>query len=330
MRPLLSRFLAALGLVLAVTAQAAPSREWAIIDLGAFGTTGSAPAAINNRGEIVGSSTKAFAGQLAEISRAFLWSDLQMRDLGAPELFFSQANAINDRGTVAVTSGGDKLYLWKDGQWIWTGVTGTPLDMNRSEAVVGQRWNGTAFHAFLWQDGVLNDLGTLGGPISGAFALNDKGVVVGVSELPAPGVAHAFVYKDGTMRDLGTVLGHEDSTANDINDRGIIVGFASTTGDDSVAFIGDVNGIRPLFDLPAPHAAVAINNHGAVIGTIGEGSFLYEDGVLTRLEDIPAVRTNRWTRLYPVDINDRGWITGFGVHEGTGPGLKAFLLRPAR
>src|SRR6187402_879348 len=134
----LSRLLLALAVVLASLAHAAPSKGWAIIDLGVFGTTGSFPAAINNRGDIVGSSTKAFPGQLAEISRGFLWSDFVLRDLGAPELFFSQAVAINDRGTIAVAGLGDRLYLWKDGRWLWTGVIGSPLDMNRSEAVVGQ------------------------------------------------------------------------------------------------------------------------------------------------------------------------------------------------
>lgn len=77
----------------------------------------------------------------------------------------------------------------------------------------------------------IQDLGTLGGTWSYATALNDAGVVVGVSETES-GTYRAFVwtpaYGDptgGRMQDLGTLAGWHCSGAQSINNHGDIVGF---------------------------------------------------------------------------------------------------------
>jgi probable HAF family extracellular repeat protein len=36
-----------------------------------------------------------------------------------------------------------------------------------------------AYHAFVWQNGIMTDLGTLGGSESYAYSINDSGQVVG-------------------------------------------------------------------------------------------------------------------------------------------------------
>ena len=94
-----------------------------------------------------------------------------------------------------------------------------------------------ATHAFLWQKGKMRDLGSLGGGYSNALALNDRGDVVGFSELAQTEsyqalshiwLLHAFLYANGKMHDLGTLPGDVVSSANGINAEGLIVGNSGT------------------------------------------------------------------------------------------------------
>ena len=66
--------------------------------------------------------------------------------------------------------------------------------------------------AFLWENGALRDLGTLGGP-SGSYArgINDAGQVVGGSMPMDGGYTHAFLYDSTVMHDLNPFLGALDS-----------------------------------------------------------------------------------------------------------------------
>jgi probable HAF family extracellular repeat protein len=81
---------------------------------------------------------------------------------------------------------------------------------------------------FVWQDGVMTDLGTLGGTFSGAAGINDRGQIAGSSTLSnVPGSAqHAFLWQDGVMVDLGTLGGGDLSSGFQINNQGHVVGQA--------------------------------------------------------------------------------------------------------
>jgi probable HAF family extracellular repeat protein len=79
--------------------------------------------------------------------------------------------------------------------------------------------------AMLYTPGAgVQDLGTLGGTMSVAYALNELGQVVGYSTTET-GARHAFRWTPGVgMQDLGTVDGGTASIARGINDRGEVVG----------------------------------------------------------------------------------------------------------
>jgi probable HAF family extracellular repeat protein len=85
-------------------------------------------------------------------------------------------------------------------------------------------------HAFLWRNGVISDLGTLGST-SHAEGINSKGQVVGRSRLgdPTTTLQHAFLWENGgPMIDLNTLIPANSSLelrdALYINDRGEIAG----------------------------------------------------------------------------------------------------------
>jgi probable HAF family extracellular repeat protein len=324
-KPLAAHIAGRLALALAgfasLVASAAPAPDWTITALPSLPSPIPFAVAegVNARGDIVGWSYVYDPAINSNRGYAVLWRNGVLQNLGEGSAF-----AVNDRGTIAGSVVGG-MSLWRNGTWEHTGLGGAPNGINKFEAVAGWALGGLN-HAYFYRDGLLLDLGTLGGSDSAATALNDKNQVVGYAKT-ANGNDHAFLWQGGTMRDLGTLPGGDVSRAHDINNHGVVVGESWTPGPgDSKAFIDDGT-MRQLF--PTAECCVvarAINDHGVVTGTIGgTRSFQYDGGVLTILETLPAVRAGGWTQLIPFDINDRGWIVGQGR---IGAEWKAFILKP--
>jgi len=59
------------------------------------------------------------------------------------------------------------------------------------------------YHAFLWSNGTMTDLGTLGGNFSAGNAINRSGEVAGSAQVTT-GFSHAFLWNGGKMTDLST------------------------------------------------------------------------------------------------------------------------------
>jgi probable HAF family extracellular repeat protein len=178
-----------------------------------------AASAINDKGDVVGGSGPA-SGICVPLSfgaleHALLWHGKSMINLGKDGsplggTYDNLGTAINDRGQVVG----------------WSDVTG---DMTT--------------HAFLWQNGVVTDLGTLPGDAGGssyAYGINDRGQVVGDS-CGVNGSCRAVLWQNGTITDLNSMISQGSSSlplalAEGINSRGEIVGVAGDLQSTALGF----------------------------------------------------------------------------------------------
>ena len=96
----------------------------------------------------------------------------------------------------------------------------------------------------------MNDLGTLGGETSGAYAINDLGQVTGIGKT-GNGESHAFFYDGTIMHDIG--IPGEGSWGRDINDSEQIVGRGQQFRDFYAFFWSSEDGLLNLNDLIDPN-----------------------------------------------------------------------------
>jgi probable HAF family extracellular repeat protein len=135
----------------------------------------------------------------------------------------------------------------------------------------------TAAHAVLWENGVPQNIGNLGGVAwNTPTAINNEGVIVGFSDLPGDSAAnpnyHAFMWtKSAGITDLGTLPGDSFSIAYGINDKGQIVGQSISAGGTSRAFIWE-NGVMTDLNTLIPPSSLSlvyandINSSGVIVG----------------------------------------------------------------
>jgi probable HAF family extracellular repeat protein len=137
------------------------------------------------------------------------------------------------------------------------GTNGFAQCANNSGQVIGQsslaanpaacNSGGPGCHAFFWEDGLMTDLGTLGGDTSEAIWLNNAGVVVGSADLPGSQIHDAVVWINKKIHDLGTVAGDPCSRGRGLNARGQVVGGSSDCHNFLHAFVWEEG--RPMLDL---------------------------------------------------------------------------------
>ena len=218
-------------------------------------------------------------------------------DLGTLGGTFSFGVGINNRGWVA-------------------GFSTLPGDLNQ--------------HAFLWRNGKITDLGTLGGPNSApSFSpFSEKGVVGLEAETSTPDpngenfcgsgmICPPVLWHDDAFTVLPT-LGGNNGVANQVNNRGQVAGLAETTilpppclagGAEPVVWDNGV--IQDLYMFPGDLAgvALAINDSGAAVGFSATcttfHALLWRNGTITDLGNLGGVAGN-----VAIAINNRGEIAG--------------------
>jgi probable HAF family extracellular repeat protein len=247
---------------------------------------------INDPGVVVGGMYVKFS----QPAHAFVRPKEKLRDLGTGfgSGSYSLALDVNNQGEIVGLRSSEQAasqtaFLYRNREFIDLGTLGghdripygtdsIAYAINNKSQVVGTALPPTyPLHAFIWQDGVMQDLGTLGGDreASMARAINEAGHVAGNSPI-ASGAMRAFLWINGRMRNLGT-LGGSQSYAYGMNDMGQVVG-ASTTPDSPLASAGrafvwqrgklvDLNTVvSNLPDNVTLEIAYAINDRGVIVG----------------------------------------------------------------
>jgi probable HAF family extracellular repeat protein len=318
----------------AVQEQKATHHHYKFVDLGTFGGPNSgvngepSVKVINNAGTVVGVADTPIPTSVPGgfnpigridffISHAFVWRGGSLKDLGTlPGGDYSFAAAINQLGQIAGTSENSQIDP----------ASGNP-----------------EFHAVLWQNDKILDLGTLGGTASFAATLNDRGQVIGeaLNDVPDPlsilgtgdgttlTQTRAFLWEKGKMHDLGT-LGGPDSWAMYINDRGQVTGTSYTSDvvdpnaltpqtdpylweDGRMKDLGNFGGTNSFL---GPQFVQALNNRGQVVGIMALAGDQVNHAFFWDGEKLSDLGTFGGSGSIATGINDAGTVVGYAFLPG--------------
>jgi probable HAF family extracellular repeat protein len=318
---------AGLGLAFAVlTGSASAQERYNVFDLGVVGNPPAGPYIIRNNGLISGAAATPDGSSM----HAVLWYKGWKIDIGTPGLGGQNSAAFG---------------VNEFGQTVGQAETSRP----NAEDFCGFNAYGfassTACRPFLWQDGVMTKLPTLGGHNGFANSINNRGVVAGIAETdatdPTPGCpVHQFepvVWERGRIHSLPPYSGDSDGVAAQVNDKGQVVGASGTCGsfnpntglylvenhallwENGVATdLGNLGGEGGL----AGNHACALNNHGQVVGHSDLPNDASFHGFLwtreTGMKDLGTL-SGDFASL-ALGINDGGVVVGASI----GPAFSTF------
>lgn len=249
--------------------------EYVPLDIGYItGATRVFVTGINNNGQVVGACSFSNGS-----FRAWTWTPGQFRELPSLGGSVAKAYGINDRGDIVGESN-----------------------------VRGVKFG----RACMWQsDGQVIDLGTLGGIGSWAISINQNREIVGRSWVTGNTMAHAFVVRNGVMTDLGVLPGPTNnySAANAINATGSIVGLSDGTGGYPNPTMWQTSQLMNLAPSAVSGEALAVNDHGAVVGIMRWGS-LDQATAFTSNGPVNLGRLLNDTEGVCNDVNNAGQAVG--------------------
>ncbi|WP_158751651.1 hypothetical protein [Acidobacterium sp. S8] len=178
---------------------------------------------------------------------------------------------------------------------------------------------------FLWRDGHMSALPTVGGNNGQASAINNHGEVVGFAEdgsvdSTCPDgttnnrIALPTLWERGNTEALPLVSNDVDGVAFGINDQGDAVGYSGNCTAAAHAVMWKDNTAVPLQDLgvAGSNFAYAISNRGQIAGQVGSGNTFYAavwrdgaHGAVTNLGALPGDFA-----AFATGINNRGQVVG--------------------
>ena len=165
---------------------------------------------------------------------------------------------------------------------------------------------GLTCRPFLWKNGHMSALPTLGGNNGQASAMNNHGQITGFAE---NGIVDStcppnktnnriqlpVLWENGKAQALPTLIGDTDGEANAINDLGQAVGNTGTCGGATNHAVSWENGAASqLFDYGTFALAFGINNQGQIVGMVGSPdtptfyAALWQNGAITNLHTLPG------------------------------------------
>lgn len=328
-----------LGLLLptGLAAQENSQLRYRVIELGTLGGSYSQPFYVSKKGVSSGEAS------LADGSwHATLWQGRGMRDLGT--LGGLNSSAFGSPNAV--------------GQIV--GQAETPDPDPNGEDFCGFYGSGAPFSSttclgFLWQDGSMTPLPTLGGNNGAASAINDHGVVAGNAENattdstcptydPSKGQYQVLqdkpvVWENGHIRELPTYVGDPDGYAIAINEHGQAAGGSGVCSTFNVliglylspvhALFWDHGKVTNLGSLGGNfgNQAHGMNNRGQVVGASDlAGDAVFHGFIWTRttgMREIPPVQGDMYSAA--LGINDEGTATGVSI-DSTFTNLHAFVV----
>jgi len=230
--------------------------------------------AINSRGQMAGISEKSRTDTTCPAPQKLRYS---------AALWGANPNQVDELPPLPGDTVGFALGLNDLGQVV--GSTGTCANTIVAGLEIGP-------HAVLWQNGAPIEVGGFGGSVSVAAAINNRGEVVGASNLAGDSATPGFFWtQEAGMRKIGAVGTDLSGLPTSINNRGQVVG-ASCSG---VSGSGDCR------------------------------AFLWENGTMADLNTL-APSNSPIYMLFALMINDSGEIVGLGLTSAFE--VHAFLATP--
>jgi probable HAF family extracellular repeat protein len=223
---------------------------------------------------------------------------------------------VTDLGTLPGGHEGFALSITGRGQVAGFGSNGRPDKYSFFAGLPGV-WH-TQTRSFIWRNGKMHDIGSLGGPDTLMNWQNPRGEITGQSYTDdtantATGTPtqDPFRWDNGHMRNLGT-LGGTVGFGNWINGSGKVVGCSDLAGDRvSRPFLWNGRRMRNLGSLGGPTGCANwISDSGIVAGYALTASnnfhgFLWRNG---RMQDLKPLGGAPWS--FANSVNDSGIVVG--------------------